>query len=180
MISTHGRQHWSSASSLSKPFRILPSPFTEWKDLCFVVRYKFPIAALFTAGLTSLAVLHLYSFTATQQKGEQEQSRQLQSERTHRCGARWTEQSHAHLTWLSHRHAGWQKTDPAHQEPLRGNRTGNSKQRDRQVDSCRNKSIYFKKLWSLLWHTVWCCSKAFWSTSQTRAQRATETAVAAF
>lgn len=33
-----------------------------------MVRYKFPIAALFTAGLTSLAVLHLYSFTATQKK----------------------------------------------------------------------------------------------------------------
>jgi len=45
----------------------------EWKDLCFVVRYKFPIAALYTAGLTSLAVLHVYPFTATQQKGEQEQ-----------------------------------------------------------------------------------------------------------
>lgn len=65
MISTCGRQHWLSASSLSKPFRILLSPFTEWKDLCFVVRYKFPIAALFTAGLTSLAVLHLYSILHT-------------------------------------------------------------------------------------------------------------------
>lgn len=48
--------------------------FKEWKDLCFVVRFKFPIAALFTAGLTSLAVLHLYPFTAAQQKGEPEQS----------------------------------------------------------------------------------------------------------
>lgn len=36
----------------------------KWKDLCYVVRFKFPIAALFTAGLTSLAVLHLYPFTA--------------------------------------------------------------------------------------------------------------------
>ncbi|KAL1262953.1 hypothetical protein QQF64_005692 [Cirrhinus molitorella] len=42
-------------------------------------------------------------------KESQNKARQLQSERTHRFGARWTAQSHAHLTRLSHRHFGWQK-----------------------------------------------------------------------
>lgn len=104
MISTCGRQPLLSTSSLSKPFRILLSPLMEWKDLCFVVRYKFPIAALFTAGLTSLAVLHLYPFKKKESKNK---AQQLQSEKTHRCGARWTEQSPAHLTWLSHRRKSW-------------------------------------------------------------------------
>ncbi|CAM4726723.1 unnamed protein product [Leuciscus chuanchicus] len=100
--------------------------------------YKFPIAALFTASLTSLAVLHLYPFTATQQKGEQEQSPAITVRKNSSLWGKVdrTESRSSYMALTKTKKLmGGQKADPAHQEPLRGNRTGNSKQRDRQADN---------------------------------------------
>ncbi len=166
MISTLGRQPWFNILLLSKPFRILPFRvhFKEWKDLCFVVRFKFPNAALFTAALTSLAVLHVYPFTAAQYKWEPEQSLTITVRKNSslwgKVDSTEPRSSYTALTQTHRLAKGIQPTRSLWEETGRGIP---NKETGKLI--LAETRAFLQKLWSLLWHTAWCCSKPFRSMS---------------